>query len=153
MRLLARARKGHIGFHTWAVPIARALASYTFSPLHVTATDGTTAEGVFALVFNTRPYAAFFTPAPNARCDDGLLDALVIRRGGALDVPRLTWKGLRGTLPGDASVTLLRSTGFRVEAPEPLPWQIDGDVGAETPVDILVRPGALRVMRPARRRP
>ncbi len=151
VRLLSRARKGHIRFASWVAPIAKALWTYRLEPLRVTAADGTAVEGELAIVFNTRPYAAFFTPLPGARSDDGLLDALVLRSGGPLDVPRWTWKGLRGTLGEDASAAVVRSTSFRIDAPRPLPVQVDGDVGGETPVDILVRPGALRVLRPARK--
>jgi diacylglycerol kinase family enzyme len=116
--------------------------------MRVTTPDGTSAEGVMALVFNTRPYAAYFTPAPGARRDDGLFDAVVLRRGGALDIPRWTWKGLCGTLYRDSSATLLRAASFRVESDAALPWQADGDVGGDTPLDIVVRPAALRVIVP-----
>jgi len=71
---------------------------------------GASAEGVFAVVFNARPYAAFFTPVPAARPDDGVLDALVLKKGGVLDLPRWAWKGRRGTLASDESATVLRST-------------------------------------------
>jgi diacylglycerol kinase family enzyme len=47
---------------------------------------------------------------------------------------------------------VLRSRSFRIEAPRPLPVQIDGDVGGETPLDILVRPAAIRVIAPAAKR-
>jgi diacylglycerol kinase family enzyme len=100
------------------------------------------------MVFNTKPYAAFFTPVPGARRDDGVLDALVLSKVGLLDVPRFTWKGLRGTLDRDGSARVLRSTAFRIEGARPLPVQIDGDVGGETPLDILVRPAALTVLVP-----
>jgi YegS/Rv2252/BmrU family lipid kinase len=149
VRLLSNARKGHIRFSTYAKPIAQALFEYKFEPMRVVAADGTCAEGVFAMIFNTRPYAAFFTPAPGARRDDGVLDAIVLARGGALDLLRWSWKGLRGTLSTDVSATALRSTSFRVEAAAPLPVQIDGDVGGETPLDILVRPAAIRIVVPA----
>lgn len=149
VRLLSKARKGHITFSTWARPIARAMLDYEFEPLRVVAADGSAAEGVVAIAFNTRPYAAFFTPVPGARRDDGLLDVLVLARAGLLDVPRIAWKGRRGTLGEDRSATVLCSTSFRVEAARPLPVQIDGDVGGETPVDILVRPAAIRVLVPA----
>jgi YegS/Rv2252/BmrU family lipid kinase len=152
VRLLSKARTGHIGFTTWAQPIAKAMLDYEFEPLRVVAADGTAAEGVLAIVFNTRPYAAFFTPLPGARRDDGLLDVLVLARAGLLDVPRLAWKGRRGTLGDDKSATVLRSRSFRIEAPRPLPVQIDGDVGGETPLDILVRPAAIRVIAPAAKR-
>lgn len=149
VRLLSRARKGHIHFATWVKPIAQAILEYEFEPLRVTAEDGSTAEGALAIVFNTRPYAAFFTPVPGARRDDGLLDALVLAKGGLADLPRWAWKGRAGTLGDDRSATVLRSARFRVEARKRLPVQIDGDVGGETPLDILVRPAAIRVIAPA----
>jgi diacylglycerol kinase (ATP) len=153
VKLLAKARSGHITFATWGRPIAQALWEYRFEPVRVTTAEGTSAEGVFAVVFNTRPYAAFFTPAPSARRDDGVLDAIVLAKGGVLDVPRWAWKSWRGTLERDVTATVLRSTSFRLEAARALPVQIDGDVGGETPVDILVRPAALTVLAPPGPRP
>jgi diacylglycerol kinase (ATP) len=152
VKLLSKARSGHIRFATWVRPIAQALLEYEFEPLRVVAEDGRTAEGAFAIVFNTRPYAAFFTPVPGARRDDGLLDVLVLAKGGLADLPRWAWKGRAGTLGGDRSATVLRSARFRIEAAKPLPVQIDGDVGGETPLDILVRPAAIRVIAPAANR-
>lgn len=151
VRLLSKARTGHIRFSTWFGPITKALMEYELTPFRVTAADGGSAEGVFAMVLNTRPYAAFFTPVPGARPDDGVLDALVLSKGGLLDFARWAWKGRRGTLDRDRSAVHLRSTGFRIEGAGPLPVQIDGDVGGETPVDILVRPSAIRVLAPAPR--
>jgi YegS/Rv2252/BmrU family lipid kinase len=152
VRLLARARKGHIGFSTWLAPIAKAAVEYEFTPMRVVASNGASAEGVFAMFFNTRPYAAFFTPLPDARRDDGRLDALVLKKSSFLDMPRWAWKGRFGTLGADESATVLLGQGFRVESARPLPVQIDGDVGGETPLDILVRPAALRVLVPAAKR-
>jgi len=152
VRLLAQSRKGHITFSTWLKPIAKATFDYDFAPLRVVAEDGSSAEGEVAMIFNGRPYAAFFVLTPDARPDDGVLDAIVLRKRGALDVARWAWKGLRGTLGDDAAATVLRSKTFRIESAKPLPVQIDGDVGGETPVDILVRPAALSVLVPAERK-
>lgn len=152
VRLLTKARKGHITFASWLKPIAQAVFDYEFEPFRVVAADGSSAQGVFAMVLNTRPYAAFFTPVPGARSDDGHLDALVLSRGNVLDFARWAWRGRAGTLDRDRSAAVLRSTGFRVEAEKPLPVQIDGDVGGETPLDILVRPAAIRVLVPAAKR-
>jgi YegS/Rv2252/BmrU family lipid kinase len=152
VRLLAKARKGHIGFSTWLAPIAKAAVEYEFAPMRVVASNGASAEGVFAMFFNTRPYAAFFTPLPDARRDDGRIDALVLKRSTFLDMPRWAWKGRFGTLASDESATVLLGREFRVESARALPVQIDGDVGGETPVDILVKPAALRVLVPAANR-
>lgn len=152
VKLLSESRTGHIRFASWFTPITKALREYEFAPFRVVAADGSSAEGVFAMVLNTRPYAAFFTPVPGARPDDGVLDALVLSRGGLLDFARWAWKARFGRLDRDRSAVLLRSAGFRIEGARPLPVQIDGDVGGETPVDILVRPSAIRVLAPAPRR-
>jgi diacylglycerol kinase (ATP) len=152
VRLLSESRTGHIRFASWFKPITKALREYAFDPFRVVAADGSSAEGVFAMVLNTRPYAAFFTPVPDARPDDGVLDALVLSRGGLLDFARWAWKARFGRLDRDRSAALLRSTGFRIEGPRPIPVQIDGDVGGATPLDILVRPSAIRVLAPAPRR-
>jgi len=149
VRNLSASRKGHIRFHSYLGPMLRAAFKYPFHRLTVTTAEGETAAGELAIVLNARPYAAFFTPVPQARSDDGFLDCLVLEKRGALDLPRWLWRGLRGTLSTDKCATVLRSTGFRIDAEEPIDYQIDGDVGAETPVDILVRPGALRVLAPA----
>jgi diacylglycerol kinase family enzyme len=34
----------------------------------------------------------------------------------------------------------------RVDAGAPLPVQIDGELGAHTPLDVEIRPGALRLL-------
>jgi diacylglycerol kinase (ATP) len=146
---LTARRRGHISFHSYALPLLASLARRNFAPLTVTA-DGVVVPGVFALVMNARPYAAFLTPVPAARCDDGLLDVLVVRRGGPLSVPRWTFRSLRGTLGRDADVTVVRAARVRVEADVPAPWQVDGDVGGTTPVDIVVLPGAVTLLRPER---
>ncbi len=148
VRALAARRKGHITFGTWLRPIWSALREYRFPRFTVTAADGTTADGVFAIVLNCAPYAAFFRPDPSARPDDGVLECLLVREATAATMVRLAWKARRGTMALDSAVTALRSTSFRVTSETPVPWQVDGDVGADTPVDILVRPGAVRLLRP-----
>ncbi len=146
-RLSAR-RKGNIGFHSYAIPIVQAVRGYRQQPMRVETVDGDVAEGVLTLVLNTRPYAALFTPAPAASTRDGLLDVLVLRRGAILDLARWALRAVQGRLVDDHGATYLRTRSLRIEADAPLPFQRDGDVGGTTPVDILVRPGALRVIRP-----
>ncbi len=145
---LSTARRGHIGFASYAGPILRAFRGYSFPRFQVTAEDGTEESAVMALFLNGRSYAGFFVPSPGARADDGLLDAVLMLHGGRRDLARWIVHARRGTLPDARGVRLVRSASFRVDAAEPLPYQVDGDVGAETPVAILTRPAALRVVRP-----
>ena len=162
VRALAENRKGHITFGTWLRPIASALRDYRFPRFRVTATSGADAgrveEGVFAIALNCAPYAAFFLPEPAARPDDGLIDLLLVRNASALTMLRLAWKArrfghrrnTRNTMANDGAVVTLRGRSFRIDGDTAVPYQIDGDVGGVTGVDILVRPRAIRLMRPMR---
>lgn len=148
VRGLASRRSGHITFSTWIGPILSALREYGFPPFRVTDADGRAEEAVLALFLNVRPYAAFFRPVPAARPDDGLLDVLLVRREAVRSLPGIAWRAFRGRDPVRPGVEVLRSPAFRVESVGPVPWQVDGDVGGDTPLAMLVRPRALRVLRP-----
>lgn len=148
VRELAARRRGHITFSTWLAPIFRALRDYPFPEFRVSGADGTAESAVLALFLNVRPYAAFFRPLPHARADDGMLDALLVRREAVRRLPAIAWRAWRGRPPAGDGVVVLRASSFRVEADSPVPCQVDGDVAGSTPVDMLVRPGCLRLVLP-----
>jgi len=146
---LSERRSGHIGKTAYIRPIVQTLRHYTWAPMRVFVDDDEApVEGNALLVLNMRPYAAMLTPVPDASATDGLLDVVVLRGSGALRMARWSARALCGRLLHDSAVTRLRATRLRVETYTPIPLEIDGDVGGETPVDMLVRPRALRILRP-----
>jgi diacylglycerol kinase family enzyme len=148
VRQLAASRTGHISVGTWFGPIRSALRDYDFPVVRVSAPGVPAVEGILALFLNCRPYARFFVPAPAARPDDGLLDAVIVRPEARGHLGRIAWRAWRQTLEKDPAATFLRAASFRVEAETPVPWQVDGDPGGTTPLDLVVRPRALRVLAP-----
>lgn len=84
--------------------------------------------------------------APGARPDDGLLD--VVRLGAlgrgelARWLPTVYWGGHLA----NPRIRTRRAARVRVDAGAPLPVQIDGELGAHTPLDVEIRPGALRLL-------
>jgi YegS/Rv2252/BmrU family lipid kinase len=96
------------------------------------------------------PYVgAAYAIAPNARIDDGLLDAIVFRR---TSIPRLLLHlaliaGGR-PVPPPRQVRVRRVPWVRVRKHRgrPLPVHVDGDPIGVTPVEIRVAPAALRVL-------
>jgi diacylglycerol kinase (ATP) len=149
VRELAARRTGHIRVWTWFAPIRSAIRDYAFPAFRVTAAGGPPVECVLALFLNCRPYARFFVPAPQARPDDGLLDAVLVRPEGRDHLARLAWRAWRGDMTADAAVTYVRAPAFRVESAHAVPVQVDGEVGGHAPVDLTVRPRALRFVVPA----
>jgi len=86
---------------------------------------------------------------PEAEPDDGLFDVLLIgdltKRDLIVTLPK-TYKGKHLPHP---KAELLRGAAVTVEAPEPLPIELDGEQPGTTPVRFDVVPKALRLRVPA----
>ncbi len=97
---------------------------------------------------NTQLYAGAIKFTWKAKCDDGLLDLCIVRK-----------RNLWGRLVVVRDFLLLRERRrlwvrydtFRtakIETPEPIPLQIDGEAEGYTPVEFSVAPGVLKVIVP-----
>lgn len=152
-RLHTRRRGRHITYFTWAQPILEAMRSYTYPVLRVMCTppDGTeqTSQRThWAFAVNLPVYAAGLSVAPEARADDGHLHVCTFH-GGSL------WHGIKHV----GHVLLRRhkrlpeykceiATQVRIEADEPVPYQLDGDPGGMLPLDIEMLPGRVALLVP-----
>jgi len=87
--------------------------------------------------------------APDAKPDDGIFDVLLIgdisKRDLVLTMPKI----FRGTHLPHPKAELLRGAQVSVDAPEPLPIELDGEQPGTTPVRFEIVPQALRVRVPA----
>ena len=88
--------------------------------------------------------------APDAALDDGLLDVVVFEGLSPLGLARYMLKTLFGGEPPQRFRTV-RARRVKVTAHRPLSVHFDGQEGGETPVEIEIRPGALRVIAPEAR--
>jgi diacylglycerol kinase family enzyme len=99
-------------------------------------------------VGNTQLYAGAFKFTWQAKCDDGLLDLCIVRKGnlwGRLVIARdliLRREKRRLWVRYDTFKTL------KIETPEPIPYQIDGEAGGYTPAEFSVALGILKVIVP-----
>ncbi len=106
--------------------------------------DDQTLEGDFLLIAiaNSPAYGGGMRIAPQADLTDGLLDVIAIERVGRVRFLRhfpLVFAGRHLDLP---EVRALRGTQVRIEPPAPEPILLDGDVRAETPIEVRVEPRA-----------
>ena len=101
------------------------------------------------IVANGRWHGGAMLLAPDAKPDDGLFDVVLIgditKRDFATTAPKI----YKGTYLAHPKVDLLRSRSVRVDAPERLPIELDGEQVGTTPVLFEIVPGALRVRVPA----
>ena len=130
---------------SYVAPIAASLVTYRHPPLHLVAGE-TTARGAYCVVANVPAYALDLPLAPGARADDGALDWLVFERGGFAALARYWWAVWRGRHLARGDVRVGRATRLTLDAPAPVPVQVDGDPWGTTPVEVDVVPGALTLV-------
>ena len=113
--------------------------------------DGETRRGRMhdVVVANGRYFAGGMMICPEAEPDDGFLDVLTIgdltKRDLLLTLPK-TYRGKHLPHP---KAELLRGAVVQVEAPTPLPLELDGEQPGTTPVRFEIVPRALRLRVPA----
>jgi diacylglycerol kinase (ATP) len=125
-------------------------ARWKTSEIKVTVGDQTR-EGRMhdVVVANGRYFGGGMMMCPEAEPDDGLFDVLLIgdltKRDLIVTLPK-TYKGKHLPHP---KAELLRGSTVVVEAPQPLPIELDGEQPGTTPVRFDVVPKALRLRVPA----
>jgi YegS/Rv2252/BmrU family lipid kinase len=141
-------RRGPIRKSAYIGATLRALRRYRPVPLAVTL-DGRRLERPYGLVWvaNTPRYADLLRIARDARLDDGLWEVYLFPSGSVPEIARACVRGFVAHLPGGA-VTMQRARSVRIEAPEPVPYQVDGDLGGETPVELELLAERFRIVVP-----
>jgi diacylglycerol kinase (ATP) len=99
---------------------------------------------------NGRQYGNRLLIAPGARVDDGLLEVVIVDRLPLVSIARRLPALFRGTLQPGGGVTMRAATHVRVEAPDVIPFHVDGEprLGGSK-LEVRNVPGALTVRVPS----
>jgi YegS/Rv2252/BmrU family lipid kinase len=148
VREVARRRTGPITRWSYVDAMLRTLLRYQPPRLRVSV-DDEPIEGEFGqvIVSNLRRYAGFLNLAADARIDDGVFELYLFPTGKLREMVGALARGVLSRLPGGA-VTMRRARRVRIEAQDPVPYQIDGEEGGETPVEIDLAPNQYRLVVP-----
>jgi diacylglycerol kinase (ATP) len=147
---LSRVRKGPIDFTSYALPAALALQSYAYPSMRVCVDD----REVFAMapgmafVGNVAEYGTGFPILPHARSDDGLLDVCVLPCRSREQAIQLVLRAAAGEHLQVRGVVYTKGTRVKVESPQEIPVQLDGDAAGHTPLDIRLLPDRLPFIVP-----
>ena len=117
-------------------------------PKLVVQADARTEEGSFVLVGNGRYYGGPFILFKDAKVDDGLLDVLIFKNLGFLDIARYLNGivfGSHHTLP---DVECFQTHSLRVTSLESVPVEVDGEVIGNLPVTFALSEKKLKVLAP-----
>jgi diacylglycerol kinase (ATP) len=100
------------------------------------------------IVANGRYFGGGMHIAPDAKSDDGLLDAIVFGDVGRLDLALNMHRLYRGTILRHPKASHRLAHEVSVSTARPLPIEIDGEQPGTTPVRFEVVPAALRLRVP-----
>lgn len=148
---LFRDNKGR-GLWNYARLVLAAIRRY--EPVHYkvsTGEGGWEGKAFFVTAANADQFGYGFRIAPQARIDDGFLDVCVMKPLRWWQLGAVSWKALRGTLPGSRYADYLRCRSLTLSGATPVgPLQVDGDEVETARGELLIeiRPRALRVMLP-----
>jgi YegS/Rv2252/BmrU family lipid kinase len=145
------ARRGHISRTTYLKPILESLRRYEYPPIRIQVDDRAERwDARLAVVVNVPAYALRLPVAPRACDHDGCVDLRLFERGSTFQMLRYFCKVALGRHERLPDVLSISAKTVRLEAPVPVPIQVDGDPAGWTPAEIRVLPAALRVLAPAR---
>lgn len=151
VRQLSEVRNGTLGKRKWAGPILRTLWRWPQFTLRATLADGEVLDGLSSvLVTRVRDYGGVLKLPPEVSPDSGVLHVLAFRQRSRL---AWLWLGLRGvtrTLRGGGDLQVRATTALRVDGAGP--YQLDGDLGGEAPVELGLEAQQVPILAPAPRR-
>jgi diacylglycerol kinase family enzyme len=98
-------------------------------------------------IANTPKYADVLRFASGTRLDDGQWEVYLFPTGSSAELLGAALRGLLLHLPG-GPIHMRRARAVRVQAAEPVPYQVDGDLGGETPLEVALLREPFRIVVP-----
>jgi diacylglycerol kinase (ATP) len=105
-------------------------------------------EGSFVLIGNGRLYGGPFPFFKHAVIDDGLLDVVVFKRLGFLEIIKYLQDVVFSSDIRVPEVEYFQTRGLRITSEQDVPLELDGELAGNCPVDFQIQKKALRVLVP-----
>ncbi len=150
VRRLSASRTGHISHLSYFWPIWRTFWEHDFPKLRVFADGSEIFHGRgLAFVGNISRYSVGLRICRDAKFDDGLLDLVIFECSEQTGlILHAAWTMLRRH-PLKGGVIYRPAKKVRIETETPVPCQMDGDVGPDTPLDISIAPFKMKLIVPS----
>jgi diacylglycerol kinase (ATP) len=116
--------------------------------LFIQSEDASIEEGSFVLVGNGRLYGGPFPFFKHAALDDGLLDVIVFKRLGYLEIIKYLQDVVFSSEIRVPEVEYFQTRRLRVESDQTVPVELDGELVGNCPVDFSLQERSLRVLVP-----
>jgi diacylglycerol kinase family enzyme len=100
------------------------------------------------VVGNTQLWGGAVQFTWQAKCDDGLLDLCVVRKSSILGRLAIVLDFLLRHERRRQRISYHTCTSLEIRTRQPIPIQVDGEIGGFTPATFTIAPGALKVIVP-----
>jgi YegS/Rv2252/BmrU family lipid kinase len=117
--------------------------------LLVESEDAPIREGSFVLVGNGRFYGGPFPFFKHAVIDDGLLDVVVFKRLGYLEIIKYLHDVVFASDIRAPEIEYFQTRSLRITSEQDVPLELDGELAGNCPVDFQIHEQALRVLAPS----
>jgi len=114
--------------------------------LFIQSEDASIDQGSFVLVGNGRLYGGPFPFFKQAALDDGLLDVVVFKRLGYLEIIKYLQDVVFSSEIRVPEIEYFQTRRLRVESDQTVPVELDGELVGNCPVEFGLRERALRVL-------
>jgi diacylglycerol kinase family enzyme len=144
VRRLHTQRSGHIDHLTYLQPLYQSVRSYEYPDLEITLADADandeerTLTGKWVFIVNVPRYAGGLRIVSGASGTDGLLDVCVFKRGSLMHSMAYLAGVFLGQHEGWTDCQIVRTRKVRIASTGTVPYQLDGDLGGELPLDIEI---------------
>jgi YegS/Rv2252/BmrU family lipid kinase len=146
---MVQVRRGHITRMDYFWPIWRTFWGHRFPALQVYAGDELVFDGRgFALCGGFPRYSVGLRPLARAKYDDGLLDVCVFPCSSKLELVGHAAGLFCGTHLDRGGTIYRQATRIRIESPERVATEVDGEVGDVLPLDCRILKNAAAFLLP-----
>lgn len=115
-------------------------------PVKITSEEYTSQDMIyFMLVMNGRSAGGFKRIAPLAEVNDGLLDVMLFKEMSMLELAPLLFNVMTGQHHENKNVVFFQTKKLYIESDHEVGTDIDGEKGADFPLDIEVLPRKFRI--------
>lgn len=115
-------------------------------PVKITSEEYTSEDRIyFMLVMNGRSAGGFKRIAPLAEINDGLLDVMLFKEMPVLDLAPLLFNVMTGQHQENKNVKFFRTKKLFVESTQQVGTDLDGEKGADLPLEIEVLPRKFKI--------
>jgi YegS/Rv2252/BmrU family lipid kinase len=116
--------------------------------LFIESEDASIDEGSFVLVGNGRLYGGPFPFFKHASLDDGLLDVIVFKRLGYLEIIKYLQDVVFSSEIRVPEIEYFQTRQLRVRSDQAVPVEVDGELVGNCPVEFRLQERSLRVLVP-----